>query len=40
MKLAEEANIQIVEIKSTILQVSNNHQTYTARDIFSIAEDL
>jgi len=40
MKLAEEANIQIVEIKSTILQVSNNYRIYTTRDIFSITEDL
>jgi len=40
MKLAEEANTQIVEIKSTILQASNNHQKQTAGDIFSITEDL
>jgi len=40
MKLAEEANTQIVEIKSTILQASNNHQKQTAGDIFSITKDL
>jgi len=40
IKLAEEANIQIAEIKSTILQASDNHQIQKARDIFSITEDL
>jgi len=40
MKLAEEANIQITEIKFTILQTSNNYQMQTAGDIFSISEDL
>ena len=39
MKLAEEANIQIAEIKFTI-QVSNNYQTQRVRNIFSISEDL
>ena len=27
IKLTEEANTQIIEIKSTILQASNNYQT-------------
>ena len=40
MKLAEEANIQITEIKFTILQTSNNYQIQTGGDIFSISEDL
>ena len=40
IKLAEEANVQIVEIETTILQASNNYQTQTVRDIFSISEDL
>jgi len=40
IKLAEEANTQIAEIKSTILQASNNYQTQTAGDIFSISEEL
>ena len=31
---------QIAEIKSTILQVSNNYWTQIAEDIFSISEDL
>ena len=40
MKLAEEVNIQIAEIKSTILQASDNHQTQIAGDIFNITKDL
>ena len=40
IKLAEEANTQIAEIKSTISQASNNYQTQTAGDIFSISEEL
>jgi len=40
MKLAKEANTQIVEIKLTILQASDNYQTQIAGDISSIAEDL
>jgi len=40
IKLVEEANVQIVEIETTILQASDNHQTQTARDIFIISEDL
>jgi len=38
--LAEEANTQIAEIESTILQASDNNQIQTERDIFSILEDL
>ena len=40
MKLVEEANAQIAEIKSTILQVIDSFQTQTVGDIFSISEDL
>ena len=40
IELVEEVNIQISEIKSTILQASNNYQTQIAGDIFSITEDL
>ena len=40
IKLAEEANSQITEIKSMIFQASNNFQIQTIRDIFSISEDL
>ena len=40
VKLVEEANVQIAETESTILQASNNFQTQTAGDIFSISEDL
>ena len=40
IKLAEEANTQIAEIKSTIIQASDNYQIQKARDIFSITEDL
>jgi len=40
IKLTEEANAQITEIKSTILKASNNYQMQTAEDIFSISEDL
>jgi len=40
IKLVEEANIQITEIKSMILQASDNYWTLTAGDIFSISEDL
>ena len=40
MKLIEEANIQITEIKFTILQTSNNYQIQIVRDIFSISKDL
>ena len=40
MKLAEEANIQITEIEPIILQASNNYWMQTAKDIFSISEDL
>ena len=40
IKLAEETNAQIAEIKSTILQASNNYWTQTAGNIFSISKDL
>ena len=40
VKLAEEANTQIAEIKSTILQASDNYQMQTAGNIFSISKDL
>jgi len=40
IKVTEEANTQIAKIKSTILQASDNYQIQTARDIFSITEDL
>jgi len=42
VKLAEEANIQIAEIKSTILQASDNYYIHMqiAGDIFSISKDL
>lgn len=40
IKLAEEANTQIVEIEIMILQASYNYQTQIVGDIFSISEDL
>ena len=40
VKLVEEANIQIAEIESKILQASNNYQIQTVRDIFSISKGL
>ena len=40
IKLAEEANVQITEIKSTILRASDNYQIQTAGNIFSISENL
>ena len=40
VKLVEEANIQIAEIESKILQASNNYQIQTVRDIFSISRGL
>jgi len=40
IKLAEQANTQITEIETTILQVSNNFRIQPAGDIFSISEDL
>ena len=40
IKLAEKANAQIAEIKSTILQASDNYQMQMASDIFSISKDL
>jgi len=35
--MAEEANTQIVEIETTILQASDNYQTQIAEEIFSIS---
>lgn len=40
IKLAEEANTQIVKIEIMILQASYNYQTQIVGDIFSISEDL
>jgi len=40
IKLAEVANIQLAEIKTTILQASGEYRTQTTRDIFSILENL
>jgi len=40
IKLAEEANTQMVKIETTILQASNNYRIQTVGDIFSISEDL
>lgn len=40
IKLAKEANIQIVEIEKIILQASHNYWTQTVGNIFSISEDL
>ena len=37
IKLAEEANTQITEIKFTILKASNNYQIQPAGNIFSIS---
>ena len=38
--LAEIANTQLAEIKTTILQASNAYKIQIAKDIFSILEDL
>ena len=40
IKLVKEVNTQIMEIKSMILQASNNYWIQTAGDILSISEDL
>jgi len=40
IKIAEVVNMQLVEIETSILQVSNNYKTQTIEDIFSILEDL
>jgi len=40
IKLAEVTNMQLAEIKMTILQVSEAYRIQTAGDIFSISEDL
>jgi len=34
------ANMQLAEIETTILQASGKYRTQTARDIFSISDDL
>jgi len=39
-KLAEEANNQLAEIETTILQTSKVYKTQMAGDIFSISKDL
>ena len=38
--LADVANTQLAEIKTTILQASDIYRTQIASDIFSISEDL
>ena len=40
IKLAEVANVQLVEIETNILQASNIYKTQMAEDIFSISEEL
>ena len=40
VKLEEEANTQVIEIKNTILQVSDNYRTQISEDIFCISKDL
>ena len=40
VKLVKVANMQLAEIETTILQESGEYRTQTARDIFSISEDL
>ena len=40
IKLVEEANTQITEIETMVLQASDNYWTQIAEDIFSISEDL
>ena len=40
IKLAKVANTQLAEIKTTILQASNNYRTQMAGDISSISQDL
>ena len=40
MKIAEEANMIIIEIEEAILKVSINNQTTNATNILGILEDL
>ena len=40
IKLVEETNTTIMEMKGTILKASNNHWTLNAANIFSISKDL
>ena len=40
VKLVKVANMQLAEIETTILRESGKYRTQTARDIFSISEDL
>ena len=40
IKLVEETNIAIIEMKRTILKASNNHWTLNTANIFSISKDL
>ena len=40
IKLVEVANTQLAEIKTIILQASNNYRMQTVRYIFSILQDL
>ena len=40
IQLAEVANTQLVEIGTTILQVSDTHKIQTREDIFSISKEL
>ena len=40
IKLAEETNTTIMEMKGTILKASNNHWILNTANIFSISENL
>jgi len=40
IKLAEEANTQMAEIKITILQASNNYRIQIVGDIFSDLQNI
>ena len=40
IKLAKVVNVQLAEIRTMILQVSNNYKTQNTGDIFSILQDL
>jgi len=40
MKIAEETNTTVMEIKETILKASINNQTINATNILGISEDL
>jgi len=40
MKIAEEANTTIIEMKGSILKASNNNQVVNATNITGVSEDL